>query len=241
MKRKASARGRPVLAVYCRCPEKRGAECRLAAIVGETLARQFGTLCVDLLQRELPLLTDTFDLAICPSREEDRDWAARLVGGTNHVLPQRGANLGERLEASVEELRALGYRHVVFIGADAPSLPLPYLRVLRRILYEKDIVLGPARDGGIYAIGTRVGFPPIRDVAWGTDGVFGQLMERFVRHDHAVGIGAPWYDVIDLDGLQRAGEDLVRSPSLARQMLGSWINDSLARREAMGGVLRESP
>ncbi|HID86031.1 MAG TPA: glycosyltransferase, partial [Anaerolineae bacterium] len=43
------------------------------------------------------------------------------------LMPQRGADLGERLSNAFEELFSLGYERVVAIGADSPTLPPAYL------------------------------------------------------------------------------------------------------------------
>ncbi len=226
-------RSRPVLAVYCRSPESGGVKTRLARTVGKAWARRFHTLCLDLLQKELPFLTDMFDLAVCPSREEDRSWAAKLFPSSHHVVPQVEGNLGERLAASLGDLHALGYEEVLFIGSDAPSLPLPYLRVARRLLRDKDVILGPADDGGVYVIGMRVRVPLLGGIRWGTKSVFGELTETCVRHGFSVGIGPPWYDVDTEDSLGRVAEDLSRSPSLVRKQFGIWIDESVRKEEAM--------
>ncbi|MFH1276870.1 MAG: DUF2064 domain-containing protein [Candidatus Eisenbacteria bacterium] len=213
---------------------------RLAEGVGDRLAAQIYTLCLDLLQRELPLLTDTFDLAICPSRNEDRDWVVSRFGCSNHVVPREAEDFGERLMEGLCFLRRLGYRDVVFLRSEAPSLPLPYLRVIRRILYEKDVVIGPAQEGGAYALGVRTDLPPMGGLPWDSERLFGELTDLFVRHDLSVGIGPPWYGVRSVDDLHRAAKDLSRSPSLARQMFGRWVRDVLACRGAEDGAVRDS-
>lgn len=222
-------RVRPVLAVYCRCPYSERVKTRLGETIGTETARQFYILCLDLLSRELPFLSDTYDLTVCPSREEDSTWAAGVFPAGARILPQRGGGLGERLEASERDLREIGYDHIVFIGSDAPSLPVPYLRVVRRLLYERDVVFGPAQDGGVYAIGARVRLPGLREITWGSEKVFTELTDLCVRNDLSVGIAPPWYDVDTADALQRAAFDLAHSPSFARQMVGHWVNETLDR------------
>ena len=63
---------RSVLAVYCRCPRLGRVKSRLGKEIGEELARQFYTLCLDLLRKELPFLKGTYSaVAICPSDPAD--------------------------------------------------------------------------------------------------------------------------------------------------------------------------
>jgi len=214
---------------------------RIAAALGTPFTARFYTLCIDLLQKELPLLADTYDLAVCPSRAEDCSWAKEVFPFTSHIVPQQGDGLGERLETSFTSLRELGYRDVLFIGSDAPSLPLPYLRVLRRLLYEKDVVLGPAQDGGVYALGSRVELPGLQEITWSTEHVFSELLDRLAKQGLAVGIGPPWYDVDTADDLQRAAEDLGHSPSLARQQFGQWVAETLVSSGTEHRIHRGEP
>jgi glycosyltransferase A (GT-A) superfamily protein (DUF2064 family) len=226
---------KPVLALCCRCPEKEKVKARLGEDVGEVRARQFYILCLDLLQKELPLLRGVFDIAICPSREELEEWAHELFPFSDMVVPQIDGDRGEKIEATLAALRAAGYKRIVFIGSDAPSLPIPYLHVMRRLLYEKDVVLGPAQNGGVYAIGTRVPLGGLREIPWEMGDAFSALTEVAGRQGYSIGIAPPWYDVETYVDLHRAAEDLQISPSLDRRQLGLWVVDEILTRHASTG------
>ena len=138
-----------------------------------------------------------------------------------------GGDQGERIEAGLAALRASGYRKIIVIGSDAPSLPIPYLHVVRRLLYEKDVVLGPAQGGGVYAIGTRVPLSGLREMPWETGGLFSALTEAAGVQGYSVGVAPPWYGVESYVDLHRVAEDLQISPSLDRRQLGFWVVDEI--------------
>jgi hypothetical protein len=73
------------------------------------------------------------------------------------VVPQRGAGLDERLDAAMAD--AFGAETVVpvlLIGMDTPQVSVSALvDASRRLLDGADAVIGPATDGGYWAVGLR--------------------------------------------------------------------------------------
>ncbi|HVS74039.1 MAG TPA: TIGR04282 family arsenosugar biosynthesis glycosyltransferase [Candidatus Acidoferrales bacterium] len=91
----------------------------------------------------------------------------RLYGAK--LWPQRGRDLGERLENAFHKVFRRGYRRVVVIGTDTPWMGAPRIGEAFRALAEKDVVLGPCRDGGYYLLGLRRFLPEFfRGIPWGT-------------------------------------------------------------------------
>jgi len=79
-----------------------------------------------------------------------------LVPTGTRLLAQRGANLGERMAAAAGEVSAAGYRPVVVIGTDAPTLtPDGVIAAFRELADGRDAVFGPALDGGYYLVGVN--------------------------------------------------------------------------------------
>jgi glycosyltransferase A (GT-A) superfamily protein (DUF2064 family) len=80
------------------------------------------------------------------------------LGGL-HVIPQRGAGLGERIAAAFADTDALGPsdRGIVQIGMDTPQVSPDLLDYCLATLAAPavDAVLGPAEDGGWWAMGLR--------------------------------------------------------------------------------------
>jgi len=69
------------------------------------------------------------------------------------VLEQRGETLAQRLAAVFDDLFRAGAGAVVAVNSDSPAIPTAYLRLALERLAPGRIVLGPAADGGYYAIG----------------------------------------------------------------------------------------
>ena len=70
-------------------------------------------------------------------------------------VPQKGADLGEKMYRAIRTVLKLGYEAVVLTGADLPLMEKAHLRSGFAALEEKDIAIGPTMDGGYYLIGMK--------------------------------------------------------------------------------------
>lgn len=124
------------------------------------------------------------------------------------IRAQRGDDLGERLAAAFAEIFAEGPGPVAAIGTDHPSLPLAYLSDLFAALADHDLALGPAEDGGYYAVGLGKPQPELfREMPWSTPELFGRTRERAGRLGLRTAILPEWYDVDDERTLRRLMEE----------------------------------
>lgn len=74
------------------------------------------------------------------------------------AVEQEGSNLGERMANAVKVCIDRGYEKVILIGSDIPHLPPGEISNALNALSGnagKDIVFGPATDGGYYLVGTN--------------------------------------------------------------------------------------
>ncbi|MER5457477.1 DUF2064 domain-containing protein [Micromonospora sp. NPDC002389] len=86
--------------------------------------------------------------------EESSELTAALTGW--RIMPQRGTDLGDRLaNAHADVAAAHPGRPVLQIGMDTPQLTLTQLDAAVHRLALTDAVLGPAVDGGWWALGLR--------------------------------------------------------------------------------------
>jgi rSAM/selenodomain-associated transferase 1 len=139
------------------------------------------------------------------------------------VRPQRGTTLGERLSAAFDALLDRPGARAVVVGSDSPDLPLIHIKRAFRLLKHRDVVLGPALDGGYYLVGLRAPAPELFvDIAWGTASVLADTVRAAEASGRSLALTPPWYDVDDaaslalLDALCRArrlagGERLVHT------------------------------
>jgi rSAM/selenodomain-associated transferase 2/rSAM/selenodomain-associated transferase 1 len=148
-------------------------------------------------------------LAFAPP--DARDFFRGLAGEGFVLLPQVGADLGERLAHLSEDLFAARCSAAVIIGADSPTLPEAILCEALDVLTQGriDIVLGPADDGGYYLIGQRSPNPSLfQGIAWSTDAVLSQTLERAVVAGLRTHLLPAWSDVDTPGDLGRLGQEL---------------------------------
>ena len=130
---------------------------------------------------------------------------AELVRGrTPQILleAQSAGDLGTRLETFCQRRFDDGYEAAILIGSDSPNLPVNILRDAIRLLQTNDAVVGPTIDGGYYLIGIRRMLPIFAGIAWSTDRVFPQTIERLIAANVPYAVLPQWYDVDTLADLR---------------------------------------
>ena len=131
-----------------------------------------------------------------------------LIGEDPVYIPQAGGSLGERLIAAARWACDQGYTKFLFVGSDSPTLPIQYVERAFDLLESRDVVIGPSVDGGYYLIGfsqhgASLSVPTIFEgIAWSTEIVFRQTLEKIQEINAQLGLLPPWYDVDTPAGLQ---------------------------------------
>jgi uncharacterized protein len=132
------------------------------------------------------------------------------------LVPQEGADLGERLANALALHFDLGYRRVVIMNSDGPTLPLACLEESLSGLEHADVTLGPGHDGGYYLIGMKRLYPELfQGIAWSTERVLHQTLATCRSLGLAVHQLPEWYDVDVEADLSRLRRDLIRNPATA--------------------------
>jgi hypothetical protein len=112
------------------------------------------------------------------------------------LQPQVEGDLGTRMRSFSEGEFEEGASKVVLIGVDSPTLDPTFVISAFLLLEQKDVVLGPASDGGYYLIGVRPPLAPIFDeIEWSTPAVLMQTVARLEARDRSLALLPPWYDV----------------------------------------------
>ncbi len=109
--------------------------------------------------------------------ETDRELADWL--GADLVYRSQGdGDLGERMVLSIETALQAGHDRVIIIGTDCPGLNPEILQLAFQQLRDRDLMLGPAIDGGYYLIGMQRFIPELFvGISWGTSAVRQQTIE----------------------------------------------------------------
>src|SRR5436309_664612 len=129
------------------------------------------------------------------------------------LVPQRGADLGDRLANSLGDLLDSGHRGALAIDSDTPTLPLGFLQQALDLVTtpEIDVVLGPTEDGGYYLIGLRTVHRELFEaMVWSTSQVLPETIRRADAKGLRVACLPPWYDIDtpeDLARLEKAASD----------------------------------
>jgi len=181
-------------------------------------------------------LQDVADNVLLAAREADRDcgiagYAAygppgsedffrRTLPGAIGLIEAWRPNFGDCLLHTIEEIFARGHASAVVLNSDSPTLPTAFLVETAAALAEPGdrAVLGPSSDGGYYLLGLKAAHRHMfEDIAWSTEQVAKQTLERAREIGLDVRRLPVWYDVDDVDGLRRLHAELSDRPDAGRQ------------------------
>ncbi len=182
------------LAVFVRPPTSGTVKTRLAMRFGEAGAAQLYQAFVEdtLALCARVRAAGRVDVALWSAGPAPivSEWAGRL--GTSPRLQPEG-DLGVRLSAAFDEgLRR--YERVVVIGSDMPTLPIELIGAAFESLEKSSFMLGPAHDGGYYAIGASKGVRPgFEGVRWSTENALQDTVTANAPGEPA--LLPPWYDI----------------------------------------------
>lgn len=119
--------------------------------------------------------------------------------------PQRGEDLGKRMEHAFDRLFRHKFDRVAIIGSDSPDLPAEYiLRAYELLDGGADAVFGPADDGGYYLLAISC---LRRELFSGLPWSSSDLLESSLGRARKTGIRTAllpqWYDLDTCDDLDR--------------------------------------
>ena len=134
---------------------------------------------------------------------------AQFAGTVELVIAQRGRAFGEKLGEALRQTFAQGYDEVVCIGSDCVELSPADLRLAFAQIAQHDIVLGAAKDGGVYLIGLRREhaeqiYSLMHACHWQTAGVQRELLATARMNGLAVGLLRPCDEIDTFADLLRA-------------------------------------
>lgn len=210
------------LMVFGKLPEAGRTKTRLAPLVGPTGAAALYRAFLD----------DTVELACRVPGANVELWVPRRRGAARtlgrrftgvELRWQSEGGLGQRLREAFRCAFAGPPRRAMVLGSDHPTLPAGYLRQGFEALEEVDLVLGPSRDGGYYALGLRREAWPaaarlFEDIPWSTPRVLARTRERAREMGLVVMEMPSWYDVDRPEDLDRLLHDVRGDSHTARAL-----------------------
>lgn len=187
----------PALIVFCREPVAGITKTRLIPHLGARKAADLADAFInDALAKASKLNPSRLVIAGTAETPISRSvYFRKLARRFNaDLMDQGGGSLGARMARCLapfaDESGAL------LIGTDLPSLPVGALQRLNDLLQRRRVVLGPALDGGYYAIGVWGVLPPIfSGIGWSSRHVFEETVQRLKRAGRSPAIGPVWHDI----------------------------------------------
>lgn len=193
--------------VFAKFPEPHKVKTRLGARIGYEHAADLYRLFIEqTLLQAVKAAADQIFVAHEPIKRGS-EFQEILPAGIS-LFPQNGIDLGERMLNAFQWAFSRGESRVVIIGSDSPTLPPQFLNSAFDHLLQHDIVIGPAEDGGYYLIGSSAAHPRLfENIEWSAPTVLQKTLERANAMKLTTALLPEWYDVDEVESLQRAAAD----------------------------------
>jgi len=139
------------------------------------------------------------------------DFFRRTLPGDIGLVDAWLPNFGDCLLHTIGEILSRGHGAAVVLNSDSPTLPTALLNETAEVLARPGdrAVLGPSSDGGYYLLGLKAAHRHMfENIAWSTERVAEQTLERAREIKLEVHRLPVWYDVDDIDGLRRLHAEL---------------------------------
>lgn len=136
----------------------------------------------------------------------DPRWASCLAVAPDHMrwsvdfpqIPQGPGNLGDRMGRLLRTLCP-----ALIIGSDIPAITRAHIATAFHKLRSADVVLGPATDGGYWAVGARrLPARAFHGVRWSTEHALADTVASL--QDMRIAYASPLSDVDTAEDLARA-------------------------------------
>tara|TARA_B100001093_G_scaffold394394_1_gene381138 strand:+ start:61 stop:675 length:615 start_codon:yes stop_codon:yes gene_type:complete len=118
---------------------------------------------------------------------------------------QTKGTLGKRMENAFSSAFEQGYKKVLIVGSDLYSLKASHIEKALKQLDKKEVVIGPAQDGGYYLLGLNKKLPALFcNKNWGTSSVLKETLKDL--RTKSVALMEPLNDVDDFEDLKKETE-----------------------------------
>lgn len=194
-------RERTPVCVFVKPPRPGEAKTRLAPAVGAEGAAMLARAFLEDTWRGVLALPWAAPILVVTKEDE----ALSALAGDAPVWNQGTGDLGARIERVLRRALDLGAAAIA-IGADSPGLPRTHMEALRAATADDDAALGPADDGGFFAIGLRrCPEGAFNDLPWSQANTCEATAARLRSLGLRVKVTERWFDVDQPEDLRRLG------------------------------------
>ena len=162
-----------LLMVFVRNPQLGTVKTRLATTVGDKVALE---IYIELMRHtaEVTHKVSADKKVFYSEKIEQHDVWTEM--NFSKVLQTKGT-LGQRMENAFRTAFEKGYKKVLIVGSDLYSLKTSHIEKALHQLDKKEVVIGPAQDGGYYLLGLNKNLPALFcNKSWGTSTVLKETL-----------------------------------------------------------------
>ncbi|GAB4342754.1 MAG: hypothetical protein Kow0099_20550 [Candidatus Abyssubacteria bacterium] len=190
--------------VFTRYPEPGSTKTRLIPALGPDGAAALHTVMTEHTLRRVRDLAEQRPVSIEVRYEGgDKRLVKRWLGPGIIYRRQASGDLGQRMARAFNEAFEDGMERVILVGTDCPEWSSATLRNAFESIERKQLVLGPANDGGYYLIGLSRMFPQLFDgLPWGADDVCERTLQLANKHHISTALVEKLSDVDRVDDLE---------------------------------------
>jgi hypothetical protein len=174
------------LVIFAKAPDAKTVKTRLkGALSDDERLHLYVTMMENTIRAAKVVTTVVTFIACLPP--DGVEWFSGRYGLP--VFAQEGGDVGRRMDNAIGRVLSMGYGKAVIVGTDVPEMTGGVIVEAFSALDERDIVIGPAEDGGYYLIGLK---KPCRrvfeDIEWSSDTVLSRTLERAREAGLSVGL-----------------------------------------------------
>ena len=194
---------RDCIILFMRLPEIGKVKTRLSKrLAPKTVLDLYQCFILDILHTALKTKID-IQIFIHPAGFENS--LSQWLGDHYDFHPQEGKDLGVRMANAFIRTFSSGYDRAILIGTDCPEMTAEIMKEAFYGIDQTGSVIGPSIDGGYYLIGFKIDSfteKPFHDMAWGTDIVYQETLDRCLQMNIKPYILPPLNDIDTWDDLQ---------------------------------------
>lgn len=189
-----------VLLIFQKNAELGKVKTRLSAIIGEEEAMEvYLLLCnyTHAVAQQCEVGKKLYFSSFTEGKESD-------YGEDYQFAIQSGSDLGAKMKNAFRDSFAEGFGRVLIIGTDCPELSPEIITQAFAALRSRDVVIGPAEDGGYYLLGMSRYLPGIFEgIPWSTDHVSKLTIDFLQKNGHSYALLPLLSDVDNVEDWRR--------------------------------------
>ncbi|MEN8857866.1 MAG: TIGR04282 family arsenosugar biosynthesis glycosyltransferase [Flavobacteriaceae bacterium] len=169
-----------LLMIFTRNPELGKVKTRLSKSVGDIMALDIYQFLLDKTKEVTQNISADKVVYYSEKIAENDLWNSSLY----KKEVQFGDDLGAKMEYAFQTAFENNYEKVLLIGSDLYDLEPSHINEAFEKLKNKDVVIGPALDGGYYLVGLKKNYPEIfKNKRWGTSSVRKDTLKNLEKVD----------------------------------------------------------